>query len=196
MARPKANNDNREKMLEAGIRLLKVHGYHGMSIKQLVDEIGVPKGSFYNYFPSKEDFVQQAIVAYGENSAEAIGSSLNSDAKPTQQILNTFRALGRDLCTENGPEPCLVSALANEISQSSSKCRSSIESVQNLAREHLTELVSQAQQEGEITTAQQAAIIANILYGHWHGQLLEYQIHQNSELLEQQTQQLLQLLKP
>lgn len=196
MARPKSNNDNREKMLEAGIRLLKVHGYHGMSIKQLVDEIGVPKGSFYNYFPSKEDFVQQAIVAYGENSAEAISSSLNTDAKPSRQILETFQALGRDLCTDNGPEPCLVSALANEISQSSSKCRSSLESVQKMAREHLTDLVDEAQRLEEITKAQPAAVIADILYDHWHGQLLEYQIHQNPALLEQKSQQLLALLKP
>lgn len=183
-------------MLEAGIRLLKSHGYHGMSIKQLVDDIGVPKGSFYNYFPSKEDFVQQAIIAYGERSSNTIVNALNIDSSPIAQITATLDALGRDLHTENGPEPCLVSALLNEISQSSVKCRESLESVAQLARDHLAELVEQAQHQNQITRAQPANVIATILYDHWHGQLLEFQIHQDPDQLIQRTRQLLELLAP
>ena len=31
-------------------------GYHGTGIQEVVDKVGIPKGSFYNYFKSKEDF--------------------------------------------------------------------------------------------------------------------------------------------
>lgn len=183
-------------MLEAGIRLLKEFGYHGMSIKQLVDDIGVPKGSFYNYFPSKEAFVEQAIIRYGENSAKAITETLASENDPIAIILQTFSALGRDLITENGPTPCLVSTLANEISQTSDRCRESLKTVQDMAKQHLTSTIEAAQAQALITQSQSAQDIAEMLYNNWHGQLMAFQIHHDAAKMTQQTQQLLALLKP
>lgn len=196
MARPKVSNNNRQRMLTAGIRLLKESGYHGMSIKQLVDDIGVPKGSFYNYFPSKEDFVEQVIVCYGENSAGTIAQSLKPDTSPIERILCVFDALTQDLHTDQGIAPCLVSTLTNEISQASEKCRRSLQGVQDFATSQLTIMVKEAQTQGELTEAQPASVLAAILYNNWHGQLLQCQVHNNRVSPTQQIQQLLALLKP
>jgi len=39
-------------------------GYHGTGLQELVTKVGVPKGSFYNYFPSKEDFSAEVVRLY------------------------------------------------------------------------------------------------------------------------------------
>ena len=57
MNRPRRSVQTREALIEAGIEHLSVHGYHGTGIKQILDEVNVPKGSFYNFFASKEAFV-------------------------------------------------------------------------------------------------------------------------------------------
>ena len=51
----------RVRILDAGTELMLRKGYHGTGIQQIVDAAGVPKGSFYSYFKSKEDFVLAAM---------------------------------------------------------------------------------------------------------------------------------------
>jgi len=58
--------NKRIKLLDQGGYLLMTQGYHATGINQIVKEVQVPKGSFYSYFKSKEDFAAQAISHYIE----------------------------------------------------------------------------------------------------------------------------------
>ena len=51
-------------LLEKGIELLWANGYNATSVNDIVMAAGVPKGSFYFYFDSKEDFAVKAIDKY------------------------------------------------------------------------------------------------------------------------------------
>ena len=64
MSRPRRSEHIREALIQAGIEQLSLHGYHGTGIKQILDEVNVPKGSFYNFFASKEAFVAELICHY------------------------------------------------------------------------------------------------------------------------------------
>ncbi|MDB5769038.1 MAG: transcriptional regulator, TetR family, partial [Collimonas fungivorans] len=64
MNKATALNDTRATLLETGLRLFAEQGYNGTGIKEIVDATGVPKGSFYNYFKSKEDFGAEVISFY------------------------------------------------------------------------------------------------------------------------------------
>ena len=61
------HDDKKEQILWAGLELMKIHGYNGTSVKDIVDAAGVPKGSFYNYFVSKESFALEALDAVAEH---------------------------------------------------------------------------------------------------------------------------------
>ncbi|GAA5317241.1 MAG: TetR/AcrR family transcriptional regulator [Candidatus Pelagadaptatus aseana] len=193
MARPRTPNNNRERMLASGIQLLKMHGYHGMSIKQLVDEIGVPKGSFYNYFPSKEEFVAAAINQYGEDNRQLLLQTTTEQGTARQQIESFFSALELTLNTGDAPSPCLISALTTEISQSSSLCRTQLLEVTELAKQHLAGLIEDGQRDNSFNSTLSADSIAALLYNSWHGQLLQYQLTGDKDCLQNQTSQLLDL---
>jgi len=64
------NKEIRKKLLEAGVSIFIDQGYHGTGIQEVVDKAGIPKGSFYNYFKSKEDFGSKTIVHFGEQFKE------------------------------------------------------------------------------------------------------------------------------
>ncbi|MEA3087540.1 MAG: TetR/AcrR family transcriptional regulator, transcriptional repressor for nem operon, partial [Paraburkholderia sp.] len=61
--------DFREKLLEAGVALFAETGYHGTGVKDIVERAGVPKGSFYNYFESKEAFGAAILDHYAQEQA-------------------------------------------------------------------------------------------------------------------------------
>jgi TetR/AcrR family transcriptional regulator, transcriptional repressor for nem operon len=39
-------------------------GFNGTGVKEITDRAGVPKGSFYAYFPGKEEFAAEALTHY------------------------------------------------------------------------------------------------------------------------------------
>ena len=51
-------------LLERGIELLWSKGYNATSVNDIVKAANIPKGSFYFYFDSKEDFTVKAIEKY------------------------------------------------------------------------------------------------------------------------------------
>jgi len=57
---------NRENLLNQGVTLLMEQGYHGTGLKEILDAVQIPKGSFYNYFGSKENFGAEVIQHYIE----------------------------------------------------------------------------------------------------------------------------------
>jgi len=62
----KPKQSNRDNLLSQGVTLLMQQGYHGTGLKKILDAVRIPKGSFYNYFGSKESFAAEAIQHYIE----------------------------------------------------------------------------------------------------------------------------------
>ncbi|PTM87759.1 TetR/AcrR family transcriptional regulator [Mycoplana dimorpha] len=54
----------KERMLNARLSMLLRHGFNDLGIKAVLKQTGVPKGSFYHHFASKEDFALQVIGRY------------------------------------------------------------------------------------------------------------------------------------
>ena len=52
---------NRENLLTQGVTMLMGQGYHGTGLQEILDASNIPKGSFYNYFGSKENFGAEVI---------------------------------------------------------------------------------------------------------------------------------------
>ena len=50
-------------LLEKGIELLWSKGYNATSVNNIVKEANIPKGSFYFYFNSKEDFANLPLIS-------------------------------------------------------------------------------------------------------------------------------------
>ena len=95
----KKNNEIKINLIESGLKLFSERGYHGTGIKEIVDSQGVPKGSFYNYFESKEDFIAE-IVKHYEGILEKLWESSVEDGPDNDPLLmlkKTLRQLQKKL---------------------------------------------------------------------------------------------------
>jgi AcrR family transcriptional regulator len=61
MARPNV----RQKIVDAGLKILIERGFNGSGVQDITDAAGVPKGSFYNHFESKEALGAEVLKRYG-----------------------------------------------------------------------------------------------------------------------------------
>ena len=64
-----ARRNTRNAILEAGTKLFIERGYNGCSVQDITEAAGVPKGSFYNHFASKEELGSAFVAAYAEKGA-------------------------------------------------------------------------------------------------------------------------------
>jgi TetR/AcrR family transcriptional repressor of nem operon len=55
--------DTKQRLLMTGAEIMHLKGFNHTGIQEILDKAGVPKGSFYNYFKSKEDFVSRKTSA-------------------------------------------------------------------------------------------------------------------------------------
>lgn len=196
MARPRKSEHTKQALLEIGMQQLTEHGYHGTGIKQILDAANVPKGSFYNFFESKEHFVAEIIGCYGKLvSAEFEGISREFNQQPAiarlwlnfhQKVL--LRIEKCDTCA------CLIGVMSAEIAQSSGLCRQAISAIEADWVAAIAVLITRGQMAGDILNEISAENLAASFYNSWQGSLLEYQVCDNPNIVLQRLHTFISLL--
>ena len=126
---------NRESLLNQGVVFFMNQGYHGTGLQEILDAVNVPKGSFYNYFSSKEEFGAAVIQHYIE------------------PFISRLSAQGG----------CLLGSLMGEIGSTSDVCQQSLQSAIARYRDLLQSGLAQAQQQGSVRTDKPSAEMADLL---------------------------------
>src|SRR5574343_1401956 len=85
-----ALTDTRELLLRAGLETLTEKGFATAGLDEILGRVGVPKGSFYHYFASKEAFGLALIQRYGDFFAHKIDRHLRNPALPPLGRLRAF----------------------------------------------------------------------------------------------------------
>jgi TetR/AcrR family transcriptional repressor of nem operon len=101
-----------EKILAAATRIAQAHGYGGLNLRTLAEQVGIKAGSLYHHFPSKADLAAAVARRYAEDSAlvlEALATETGAAKAALLRYPETFR---RSL--ENDNRMCLCSFMAAE----------------------------------------------------------------------------------
>ena len=183
---------NRENLLNAGVAMLMKQGYHGTGLKELLDTVQIPKGSFYNYFASKEEFGVAVIDHYINPFIEQLNRHLQN---PELDALSALRIYFAELITElehaHFKGGCLLGNLMGEVCDTSELCREALKIAVNRYRDLLQSGIAKAQQQGTIRTDKTALMMADLLSDAWQGALLRMKIEQSSVPLKQCCDELL-----
>lgn len=184
MARTADKTDIPRRLTEAGYLLFTKDGYHATGIQQITDQAGVPKGSFYNHFASKEAFAAEIIRHYGEWVTRAWAQCLtDAPAEPLPAIEYIFqRFIARHAAT--GCQGCLVGNFAAEVAESSLLCREVLDAALADWRERLAQLLSQAQQAGTVRRDIAPLALSTFFWDAWEGALLRMKVEHSTRPLE------------
>ncbi|BCG63303.1 MAG: TetR/AcrR family transcriptional regulator, transcriptional repressor for nem operon [Methyloprofundus sp.] len=176
----------REKLLDQGVKMLMEQGYHGTGLKEILDIVGVPKGSFYNYFGSKEEFAAQAITHYIEPFLLRLEGHLRN---PQLDGLAALRQYYSELISEVDKSGykggCLLGNLMGEIGDTSEVCHCALKVAIERYRSLQESALVRAQQEGVVRTDKTAASMSDLLVNNWQGALLRMKIEQSVAPLQE-----------
>ncbi|MBF8221222.1 MULTISPECIES: TetR/AcrR family transcriptional regulator [Halomonadaceae] len=168
-----------ERLLEAGLAMLLEHGYHDLGIQALLAETGVPKGSFYHHFRSKEDFALRVVDRYMQEVHQGLEMSLGNRDLPPLERVRLFFELSREKYRREGYLGCLLGGLGQELSGVSDTFRHKIEGCFNLIAERIAVCLEEARQRGELAAAQDPRELADRLLDCWEGAALRSRLRRD-----------------
>ena len=115
--------DTKTHLLDIGYQLIAKKGFTAVGIKQILDTAGVPKGSFYHYFASKEAFGEAIISNYFINYKMRLDTIARQDITAQQKLYNYFQSWYDT--QQNGCDhgKCLVVKLSAEVADMSESMR-------------------------------------------------------------------------
>jgi TetR/AcrR family transcriptional repressor of nem operon len=170
---PKGKN-SRAALVEHGTQLMLRSGYAGTGLVELLQAAGVPKGSFYNHFDSKEAFGVELVRRYYAEQDQLLASLLTqTDRRPLERVRSYFELLlQRAVDASPQARGCLLGMLALEMAGSSEPLRVSVSDAFRRWEARLAELLRQAQVAGELAPEQDPQPLAAMLLEGWEGALM------------------------
>ena len=177
-------DNTRQHILDTGLRIFAGKGFTSVGLNELLKTAGVPKGSFYHYFESKEQYGQALLEDYFDRYLADFETLLGDDDATGHERLMRYwqRWLDRqnDECTE---QKCLVVKLSAEVADLSDAMRLTLRDgtdrfVAGFAR------VIEAGIADQTLPALDAQSTAQTLYQLWLGASLLGKLHRNRNALE------------
>jgi len=185
MARPRKTEHNKEIILAKGIDLLCEQGYNGTGLKQILDAVKVPKGSFYHYFESKEVYAAQVIDLYIERLLSAFDNYLKyATDRPLDVIKQLYQWMVLDFQRKQCKEGCLLGNLAAEVGGSSELCQEALVRAYNQWQQRFVPLLIEGQDAGEVRQDIPAELLAEIFWNAWEGSILRMKVTESTVTIE------------
>jgi len=156
-----------EKLLKAAITIFHEFGYNGTSVQDIVSAARVPKGSFYNYFKSKEALAIAASDVFYPRALEFL--ELENSSSPLRRLRKYLRRTLTEMQRYGYVRGCLVGNFASEITNATPALKKRVAELLDEATRRIAVVVSQAQEAGEIDsgipTMDLSRFILNSFYG-------------------------------
>ena len=167
----------RERLFRAALDLFVQRGFADTTVEDITNAADVGKGTFFNYFPSK-DHILLAFAEMQLSKLQSIIENLRNTGEPVPQFLRT---LGMRMTEEPGRNPSMVRAmlLAN---LSSTPVREAMRVNQARGHELLTEFVKIGQERGELRKDLPAGEIAHVFRQTVFGTLLIWSLYGDDSL--------------
>jgi len=175
----------RRTLIRLGMELLTERGYSATGIEAILKPAGVPKGSFYYYFESKDAFVAEVIDAYATFFASLLDKHL-SDARhaPLERILKFVEAAAAGMARYEFRRGCLLGNLGQEISTLPESFRFQIETVFADWEARLAQCLQEAQQLDQVSTQTAPATLAYLFWIGWEGAVLRAKLERTDRPLK------------
>ncbi|MFT8898414.1 MAG: TetR/AcrR family transcriptional regulator [Acetobacter sp.] len=171
----------RQHILEAARPLIGLRGFSAVGLAQILDVAGIPKGSFYHYFESKEAFGEALLQSYIDDYLIKMDDIIRNDKESAIERITRYFTFWRDTHIDGQiGNKCLIVKLAAEVSDLSEPMRAILNVGTRAVIDRLSALIAKGQAEGSIYSKQPAQMLAASLYQLWLGSTLLAKITRNS----------------
>lgn len=172
-------SDTRQHILDVARTLMTTKGYTAIGLAEIVAAAGVPKGSFYYYFKSKEDFGQALLEEYFSGYLSKVENLLTSQVSPSERLMNYFKYWSETQGDDLPHGKCLVVKLGAEVCDLSESMRNVLDTGTAKIINLIKTCIEEGQATGSIRRDVVSIELAEELYQLWLGASLMVKVRKN-----------------
>jgi len=177
--------DTKAEIIAKGTEMFSLYGYNATGIDAVLKQVGVPKGSFYHYFGSKEDFGLAVIDHFAVRYEQRLDTYLNDvEVTPLHRIRNYFESgvarLTQNQCTKG----CLIRNLGLELADQNERFRCRLDEIFQSWKDRFAVCLREAQKIGEFSPDQNAAVMAGFILSGWEGSILRAKVMKSPQPMQ------------
>lgn len=163
-------SDVRDNIVTVGQRIMAGKGFSAVGLNEILATAGVPKGSFYHYFGSKDAFGEALLAKYFEDYLAEMDITLAQPGKTSaQRLVDYFEQWRANQSFEDCQGKCLAVKLGAEVADLSETMRLTLKQGTAGIVARLAEAIEQGLADGSIGAEGSAAQVAASLYQLWLG---------------------------
>ena len=176
----------RDKIITTGVEMVAISGFNATGIESVLKAAGVPKGSFYHHFGSKENFGIEVINLFAVRYAQKLHSFFDDQSvAPLERIRNYLEHSIEHLTHENFSKGCLIGNLGQELADQNERFRDRLAEIFCDWLNIFADCLRQAQQAGTLNPRLDAQKLASFLLSGWEGAILRAKVMRSPEPLKQ-----------
>lgn len=177
--RERQSAERRERLFRAALDLFARKGFAETTVEDITNAADLGKGTFFNYFPSKEHI----LLAFGEMQLAKLQAAFNEMRSNNVPVPVFMRSLGARMTQEPIRNPAMIRIILQAFLTDDSKVREPMLELQKRVMAIHTEMIRIGQQRGEIRNDMPPEVIANVFRQTVFGTLLIWTLHSDSTLL-------------
>ncbi len=173
--------ETRERLVRCGIEILTEKGFASTGIDEVLKKVNVPKGSFYHYFSSKDDFGRAVIDGYAAYFANKLDRWLLNETRKPLDRLRDFVEDGKEgLRRFDFRRGCLIGNMGQELGSTHAEFRKPIDDVFVDWQARVERCLEQAVAAGELSAQADCANLAAFFWIGWEGAVLRAKLVRNT----------------
>lgn len=176
---------SREKIIEDCLSLLWQGGVNGTSMADIAEKAAILKGSFYNYFKNKEEFVSAVLDSYAAKWETNVVSIFREKKLNVRSQFKTYFARMKDMAQSmQYTQGSLVGNFAQELSGASEKFAKQTEAIFRRMQSYLADALKNAQETGALSKSEDADALAEIILNSTEGAILRAKTQRSTRPIE------------
>ncbi|MFG3448500.1 TetR/AcrR family transcriptional regulator [Stenotrophomonas sp. NPDC047960] len=189
--------DVRDKILATGQRIMGGKGFSAVGLNEVLTAAGVPKGSFYHYFGSKEAFGDALLEDYFAGYLSEMDRTFSQPRRTRAQQLDAyFKAWMDNQSFEDCQGRCLAVKLGAEVADLSQSMRATLQRGTAGIISRLATVLEAGAREGSLSFAGNPQAMAQSLYELWLGASLMAKIVRNRQPFDNALRTAHHLIRP
>jgi TetR/AcrR family transcriptional repressor of nem operon len=175
----------RDSILATGQRIMAGKGYSAVGLNEILSAAGVPKGSFYHYFGSKDAFGEAMLERYFDDYLAELDRTLEQPGLTmAQRLMDYWKLWQASQSFEDCQGKCLAVKLGAEVADLSESMRLVLRRGTRAIVARLTAAVAAGVEEGSLAVEGDAGAVAAALYQLWLGASVMAKIERTTQPFE------------
>ncbi len=173
----------RPQLVEAALEQFHSRGFHNCSVDDITRAAGVPKGSFYNHFASKDALAVEALQQYQQRSVWR--TTDDAELPPLIRLRRRFEAMRAVLADRGYTRGCLIGNMGTELADLNPAVSAEVQASLDYRSAATTELLRAAQERGELTTSLDPEVLGPFLTNAWEGVVTRTKVCKTAQAMDE-----------